>query len=588
MKKITFCLILISCFSCRKTLDVGPLDVISEEIVWNDEKLVEAYFSNLYNNAGLIYKVDGPLNPDYLGGYHGTSIMGGEATNRQSWTTNYTDGRLAGDDTGIPIGKWNYGYIREVNTAIERLSSNGSLPENFVDQKLGEAHFFRACAYFELVKRYGGVPLIKKVQDVNAPIESLKVPRSTEVEVYDFILEDLKEAYAQLLGKEISISQVSEWSVLALLSRAMLYAGSIAQFNDQLPMKDDQGLVGISTDKAKAYYEESLEASRKLIELSPFRLKMTEPDLVSNFRNLFITPNEEIIMEMEFTGISGRHNNLEVFIHPRVTAYEYWGNMISPYLENVEAFQYRDGSSGAVLYGTNQTFRSAFQQGKFYSLEELFGQKDYRMQASICLPQTQYINEPIYYHIGVTDAEYATNKGVPLKCQNQNTGPNKGHTGLGQLKFLAGKPFFLGEGDTDVPIFRLGEIYLNFAEAALGLQKELDLGLKYVNELRSRGGLSALDQLTFEDIVQERRVELMFEHHRYWDLRRWRRAEAELNKNYNGVDWIWDVEQDKYQLTMKQNVEHWNRQFRPQHYYFPIPQSVVRDDDLKQNPGYEF
>ncbi|RIH64746.1 RagB/SusD family nutrient uptake outer membrane protein [Mariniphaga sediminis] len=579
--------IAITIASCTDMLDVTRLDVVSSDQVWNDETLIEAYYGNLYSRANFIFGLDETTSTNFFDKYYGAGHMGSEGTNRQKARVAYTDGRLAADNTDIPIGNWDYGFIRDVNTAIENLNASTSFSEDFKNQKLGEAYFMRAFSYFEMVKRYGGVPIVTTVQNPSADIETLQIPRSTEEEVYRFIESELDKAYELLSGRQNHKTYITEWAVLCLKSRAMLYAGSIAANNSKLTYTKD-GLVGIDPSKAEAFYQSSLNASQKLTDLGGFSLQVNDNNQIDNFRKLFIEDNDEIIMLMEFTGAGGRYNNLEALLHPRVTAYEYWGNMFSPYLENLEAFEYMDGTPGNMLYGTDITWREAFKKGNFYSLDQLFGAKDARLLASIAVPQTEYIGEPIYYHLSVTDPDYAKANAVPLKCQNQNTGPNAGHTGFGQVKFLNGVPWLLGEGSSDVPIFRLGEIYLNYAEAALGLEQHLSEGLKYLNDIRARAGLVPHSSLTFDAIVQERRVELMFEHHRFWDLRRWRLAEEYLNSQLSGVDWVWNVEANTYQLTMKKNVEQFIRQFRPEHYYFPIPQNVVRDDKLEQNPGYSF
>jgi len=146
--------------------------------------------------------------------------------------------------------------------------------EELTNQYLGEAHFLRAFYYFGMVKRYGGVPIIKEVQDPAAPLEELWTPRSTEYDSWKFIYEDLKFAMANMAEESVT-GRANRYSAAALMTRAMLYAG----FNGKLfrdveyyPRTSHQWWVdGYETFAGCEFYEYVIEAA-ELIERGGYRL----------------------------------------------------------------------------------------------------------------------------------------------------------------------------------------------------------------------------------------------------------------------------------------------------------------------------
>lgn len=147
-------------------------------------------------------------------------------------------------------------------------------------------------------------------------------------------------------------------------------------------------------------------------------------------------------------------------------------------------------------------------------------------------------------------------------------------------------------------IFRLGEIYLNYAEAAIELNKQGD-ALWAVNEIRKRAGMPELPAVTREDVRKERKIELAYEGTRYFDVRRWRTAKEELTKSYHGLRYIldgpsmvegqYDVLSQKFKLIIVDDVSGIpNPYFDEKHYYLPISLSRTSNNNkLVENPGYQ-
>jgi hypothetical protein len=166
---------------------------------------------------------------------------------------------------------WNYSLIRDINLAIEKITNvSVKLTDAQKTQFISELRFLRAFNYFELVKRMGGVPLITEtlVYDFSGDPSSLQKPRAKEFEVYDFVASEC-DAIAESLGNVASngtpsVSRANKWTALALKSRAMLYAGSLAKYNNALgvPITTAGQEVGIPASKISEYYTKSLDASK--------------------------------------------------------------------------------------------------------------------------------------------------------------------------------------------------------------------------------------------------------------------------------------------------------------------------------------
>ena len=110
-----------------------------------------------------------------------------------------------------------------------------------------------------------------------------------------------------------------------------------------------------------------------------------------------------------------------------------------------------------------------------------------------------------------------------------------------------------------------------------------------INQIRNRAGIAALTSIDREKIHHERKVELAFEGHRYWDVRRWRTAVADLSKQWSGIRYILDLETGKYQIKIVEKIDGASNipQFRSENYYFPITiQRTSNNPNLVENPGY--
>ncbi|QTD38452.1 RagB/SusD family nutrient uptake outer membrane protein [Polaribacter batillariae] len=606
MKKYILVIIALIAFtSCEDELDKTRLDVIGGDTVWQDEALINAYFANIYQNTRLTARL--PTNVSTGGDYYIETTVSDEGR----WRGNggsylaVTGDLGPGSDNTRGLGYWGNGtwqLLRIINVAIKELENATSLTETFRNTRLGQAHFFRAQWYFNKVKRYGGIPIIREPQDANLSGEELLVPRNTEKETYDFIEEDLNKAIVLLKGKSLHVSEVSLWAAHALRSRAMLYAGSIAENDGKLALKTPGGLTGINTSEANGYYAKSLESSRALLPapLGSGIFSLRPGNTVSAYRKIFDEvgsgADTETIMSIEFPGIPATTNLNSMFLLPRQTpdTHSNWGNSVFAYYETTEWFEYKDGTPGNELptgYPDNgsRLLEDNLGSGVFHDINELWGNKDPRFAASIAAyGRLEYGNATAYLHDAVTDANAASSAGVPTRGPNQTVG-NGARSAISAYKLAnLSSPQLDRRIDGNNPLFayRLGEIYLNLAEAAYATGNTGD-ALMAINAIRQRVGLPLKGAVTLDDIKQERRVELIFEYHRYWDLKRWREAINPLSTQYRGLDFTWDVENDLYALKIRNDGEQRTRFFTDRHYYLPIPFAAAQANGWTQNAGYE-
>lgn len=256
-------------FSCRD-LDLEPKGIFDETTLFNSDYGIKTYLGAIYNELPIedfnYYHNKGYASGNSINNYweaqkNSPAVLGGEAA-----------GRREGD--GTPT-YWPYERIRRINNFIEAIPNYSEYhSEQQIQEYLGEAHFLRAFYYFGMVKRYGGVPLIDEVQDPAAPLEDLQTPRSTEYDSWKFIYEDLKYAMENMAEKSVT-GRANRYSAAALMTRAMLYAGSSASYFDALNITPGPavkaGLMGMSRDKAAEFYQYVIEAA-KFIEKGGYRL----------------------------------------------------------------------------------------------------------------------------------------------------------------------------------------------------------------------------------------------------------------------------------------------------------------------------
>jgi hypothetical protein len=592
MKKILIAFFLIAMVGCSRELEIQPLDMISETAVFKDKNLIEANLLSLYNRTK--FQELGNQENFNMGLLAGP---GGECRPFGDWQDPYIASIKIYDNTGAGLlDYWAYTSIRQINEFINGVSTS-SFEDAYKNQKIGEARFLRAFIYFQMVKRFGGVPIVTKVQSLDDPESELFPTRNKESEVYDFIAKEVDEIAALLPASygNNDYGRPTRFAAYALKSRAMLYAGSIAKFGTV----DLNGVVGIPAGEADRYFTAAMDASKMIMDNPAFSLyNKVSSDPVKNFTQLFTDENNnpEILFAVRWDAKLNKGHSWDALCTPAGFT-SGWNSNFNVFLEMVDLFDYQDGRSGTIN-------RSKLNANNRWNIDSLFGLRDPRFRASTFYPEAVWQGRKVFFHSSTryknASGQVVTNSsetflipnsvsaqfpdGFYAKAPNRNTQKTGIHLRKRCDEALA--PAVSGQSSTDFIVFRLGEILLNYAEAAFYLNKQSE-ALTALNQVRQRAAMPLRSAVTEAVIRQERQVELAFEEHRYWDLRRWRIAEQVLHgKRLQGLNYVYDFEAKKYIITLK-NAEGATRVFQPRHYYLPLGINRIADNpNLVENPGY--
>lgn len=256
-------------FCACVNLDLEPKGILDENTLFNSEFGVKKYLAGLYNDLPIedfLYKAsnDGPIG-------YGTSNSNGARNNWWEALKSYGStscGETAGrhGDLSGAWGYWPYDKIRDVNTYITKLPNyKDNYTEDRYNELLAEGHFLRAFYYFGLVKRYGGVPIVKEVLDPTADLATLQQPRNTELECWRFIHDDLAFAMEHGSKDKANVYRANAYSAAALMAKTMLYAGSVAKYNSYVGVTGEAteaGLMGMSRDCAKEFFQAAYDACK--------------------------------------------------------------------------------------------------------------------------------------------------------------------------------------------------------------------------------------------------------------------------------------------------------------------------------------
>lgn len=265
--------VLLGAASCNN-LDLEPKGILDEGTLFNSEFGVKKYLAGIYNDCPIedfLYKASNEGGCGYGHKYNSNGQQGNwwEALKGYGSTISAETAGRHGDMSGS-WGYWPYDRIRDINTFIERLPEyKDSFNEDRYEELLAEGRFLRAFYYFGLVKRYGGVPIVSTVLDPTASSEELQMPRNTEYECWKFIHEDL--AYAMEKGSKdrTNTSRGNAYSAAALMSKAMLYAGSVAKYNTYTGITGeatDKGLMGMDSSYAQEFFQYAYDACKFISE----------------------------------------------------------------------------------------------------------------------------------------------------------------------------------------------------------------------------------------------------------------------------------------------------------------------------------
>ena len=538
MKKIlsilAFAAIMVSC--ADDFLDKVPLDKLSEDAVFNSPQLAESYVNALY-----------PVLPDPFQEGNISNITDESFFRYGGSSTRYMyDGRLspstiiyiseggsAHDSRTTVLNIWNraYEFIYKMNYFLRAAESEDSrLEKETADRLKGEVYFLRAWAYYNLIQRYAGVPIIKVPHSIGGE-EDFSVERSNFDDCVDFILEDLDKADALLPSKDATPrGRVNKDVALALRARVTLLAAS-KLFNDP---DSPQSSIFKGAYDYQGKWQRAYDACKAMVDRADVDGAYALDDKYSDYWKDLDSP--ELIWAKYFV-VTEDIDKAQLYYS--IEYYNGWTSM-QPTQAMMIDYEMNNG-------------KKFFEEGSGFDPKKPFANRDPRFYYSIATPFSKYgvIEDGSYNEYDLqmyllfkdkTREDFTADKTMPdYTDKAKDLAHAVTHTGLELRKWYdPQKPITDKQTITPFyPWFRLAEFYLNFAECAYMLGKE-DECRTYINKVRARadvnmppvteGGTSLWDRL-----VNERRIEMAFEFTRYFDVRRWMIADKYENVPIAGM-----------------------------------------------------
>ncbi|HZF64608.1 MAG TPA: RagB/SusD family nutrient uptake outer membrane protein, partial [Chitinophagaceae bacterium] len=477
---------------------------------------------------------------------------------------------------------------------FERIEGAPFANESEKSRLKGEVHFLRAYLYHNLVSMYGGVPIITKTFTLN---DEFEVPRDSYEDVIKFIVSDL-DAAAQLLPETMTGNnkgRATKGAALALKSRVLLHAASDL-YNSNGSWAGgfaDKALIGYTGGDRMARWQAAKDAAKAVMDLNLYSLYMPNPssaaEATKNYANIFLSheTSEDIFVKYFTAKTDEGWDGYNPGLYNNPNGWNGWGSN-TPVGQHVDAYEMLNGSK---FDWNNPTHKAAPYQNR-----------DPRFYASINYDGAVWRprNDPAAISrdpIGIVQTGYYERPdGTLIPGLDTRNSPlqdwNGTHTGYFMRKFI--DPTIEAQFDRQEQpwrYIRYSEVVLNYVEACLGLGQEAE-AKQYLNMIRKRAfmpDITESGQALIDRYRNERRIELAFEDHRYFDVRRWMIA-PQAYQDAKGVSIRYKVDASGNNIISGPTYTVINAQSRawdPRFYLFPINRDEMnRNKNLKQNPLY--
>lgn len=531
--------LVLSMTACNDFLDREPDKIMTDEQIFSDPVMIKSVLANYYGRVTW---------GQHVADWGSFTIIDDAAR-----CDGGPDQRSTFEDDLWRV--YDYTLVRNINQFLKGLRETTALTDAEKAPLEGEARFLRAWYYFNMCRGLGGMPIVgDDIFDYTPGMDvtSMQYPRSTEAEMYDYIISEC-QAIAGMMStnKQTNSARANKWTAKMLEARTALYAGSIANYNNKMttPIKTDGGEVGIPADKAEGYYKIALAAAEDVILNSPYELQDKRPDDKGlNFYQAVSVKenNTEVIWARDYK-YPGQTHGFTTSNAPKSHAEDIDNSWLGVVLNLVEQYEEIDtdtpGEGSKIETMENGSY-------KFYdSADAPFKNRDPRLWGTVIYPNTTLKGSPVILQAGqlnkvdgkwqilTGDLDSKDAQGNIITALNGPKESNEQYinkTGFYIRKFIDETPSAGTRGrgsEMWMPRFRMAEAYMIAAEASFELNN--GKALDYINAVRNRAGVKPLKTVTFDNIVHENRVEFAFEDHRYWDMKRWRLADKIWNGNNN-------------------------------------------------------
>ncbi len=606
--------------SCNQDfLNTEPQDRISSDATWSDGPLSQAFIYNVYSFLGYggfeeqgLSSITDEAMFTHAGRNIDTFNEGSESPSNPAWFS----ATYEWDDM--------YYAIREANIAIQELPESTFADDELRDRLMGEAHFLRAYYYHQLLRYYGGVPIIDTPYGLD---EDYSIARNTFEECVNFIISDLDQATTLLAGKEDTPGRATDIAAMALKARVLLYAASdlhdapTAQANSStLGGYSDIALVAYTSGSQMDRWNDAKDAAKAVLDATTgYKMGLTAPVSPEEGRQNYISlycggqssvgdpaAASELIFERTHTPEYTEEDawplgGIHFGINNGPNGYHNWaGN--TPIQQLVDDYEMMDGST--------------FDWNNPAHADDPYANRDPRFYATIMYDGAEWKPRPsdvtaIDPANQIQTGYYADGNGGIINGIDTRESPienwNGSRTHYYLRKFIDPDPALPdNQSNAQVipwPFLRYAEVALNYAEACIETGDEPS-AREWINQIRFRSGMPAIDD-TGDALVDryrnERRIELAYEEHRYHDVRRWMIPEETVGRGIKAIDiqatlkpgatphvpYRHDKDVYDYEYTVVDNTENEVRSWNDKMYYRVIIRDEInRNSLLKQNPGY--
>ena len=571
---IVLTFILLTLGACEDSLEIDVRDSFASDLVLSTPEQVELLMLTTYNSTESF-----GAGSQFWARYMNVEIASFEARMNFNATTQALDQfAVLRGWTSANVGqlgqKWQdlWTYVRQANVFLELVEGSEAQINNpdEIEALKAEMRFLRANQYSKLLKFFGGVPLLTSAATLD---DDFNIPRNSYQEVVEFIVSEIDEIapLLPLTRDSGEFGRATRLAALALKSRTLLYAASDLHDPSLAPQSSNLELY---TYNKAGKWQDAADAAAAVIDLVGGRDLISTPNAKA-YQELFLSENQDILFARPFGGsvfgfgtdVTTQPDNAQ---SPR--GFDGWG-LSTPLHNYTLIYNMNDG---------NTTDSPSYDTANPYENREM------RFYANINYQGAIFRGRPIDYSISVDNT--VVPDGLDSFSQDQQTLGNFRHgstTGYAMRKFqneALGTDVKQASPGRPYIIYRLAEIYLNYAEASFRAGDE-ETARRYVSRVSERAlqpAITASGPELLEAIKRERRVELAFEGHNFFDERRWLN-EDNLGFDVQGLRWAKDLDEN---VSFEEfTIE--TRPFDQKQYYLPIPQSETnRTEALIQNVGY--
>ena len=606
-------------FSCKKSaLELQPLGTISSEATWKDGPLATAFVTDIYNGLGT-----GGFDEQMLASLSDEAVF----THTGRGITTINDGSLSASNLGWVHAtyEWGnmYGRIRGCNVALQNLSTNKFGDEALRQRLQGEAHFLRGYYYHQLLRYYGGVPLVTKAYGLN---EDYGVERSSYDDCTKFIVAECDSAIQSLTGKQMGKGRATALAALALKSRVLIYAAS--DLHDIPTAKAKSTLLnsfakpeilGYTSGDRTARWTAARTAAKAVVDAgSGYKLNLTAPasadEAKANYVSLSMGGGSTaagVDASAASEIILGRYNvaDLDEWGGPYMglfngpNGYHNWaGN--TPIGLLVDDYEMMDGSSFSWSNPAQKAAPYKNRDPRFYA-SMLYDGADWKPRSLISGDADPFNQIQTGQYDLVQGSATITAKGLDTRSSSIEDW-NGSRTGYYMRKFIDPNQSIVENNTRQYvpwPFFRYTEAVFNYIEANIELGQEVEARL-WLNRIRFRSGMPAITETgaALKDRYRkEKRIEMAYEEQRYHDARRWMIAPTTLGRKLTFINVVGKFKAGKtlsgkykhdetiydYTYTPYEDVAHENRVWLDKMYFRPISRDEInKSSKLAQNPGY--